>query len=654
MVRTSMRSLITVLAAIGVTLAGGAAFATGADEEGSAAGGAAAAAGATRFNEAPVLARQVADGLLPPVDERLPPEPMVRPVFNEIGRYGGTLFTYHTDPSPWQDVGDMTEIGPRFFRQNLDGSIDGGLIVDYEQSPDYTSVTLHVRPGMHWSDGDPIDAEDFVFAFKDMHLKEGVEMWNFMGAPVKDSQQISEYSFSITWNAPVPNIVIDFAGPAGGSWVGIEPAHYLKKWHVDHNPDAEKLAQEEGYDTWSDAFRAHYWWNPQEDLAKPTVHPWVLVSSDTVRKVMERNPYYMVVDEAGNQLPYIDTVVGEIVDPETYDLKIVSGESDIAYLFTTFENFTLYKQSEDSGDYTVHLVPGLFGAEMALQANWNVADPIKRELIQNRNFRIALSVAINRDEINEVIYFGQGTPRQATVPESFSVYDPAWAEAHAQYDPGLAEQLLDEIGLTARDGNGFRLAPDGTPLQFTIHHQTIEIGSSRGELLELIKEYWEDVGIRTELRGHESAFFGELTDGDQFDVAVRAFEKLIQHLAASTESNWAPLWDQWLSEVYAREAGRGGEGELPGEQPPQWIEEHDRRIYEAQQTPEQSEEYRRLIYQIAETQAENLFWIGTVGQVPVPVVAQNRVGNVMTSFVPRHVWTGGLSEFADQLYLKDQ
>ena len=301
----------------------------------------------------------------------------------------------------------------------------------------------------------------------------------------------------------------------------------------------------------------------------------------------------------------------------------------------------------------MYLVPGLFGSEMGLQPNWNMADPIKRELIQNRNFRIALSVAINREEINEVIYFGQGTPRQATVPESFSVYDDAWAQAHAQYDPELANQLLDEIGLTERDGNGFRLAGDGSTLQFTIHHQTIEIGSSRGELLELIKEYWEDVGIKTELRGHEPAFFWELTDTDQFDIAVRAFEKLIQHLAASTESNWAPLWDQWLDEVYDREAGAGSEGDLPGEQPPQWIEEHDRRIYQAQQTPEQSEEYAALIRQIAETQAQNLFWIGTVGQVPVPVVAQNRVGNVMNQFVPRHVWTGGLSEFADQLYLKE-
>ena len=648
------KNCLAIAAAAALAVTGTAAFAAGEGEESEGSSGSAAGVMPTRFNEAPMLAEMVASGELPPVDERMPAEPMVRPVFDEIGTYGGTLFVYHRDPSPWQDVGDMTEISPRFFRQNLDGSFDGGLIVDYEQSPDYTNLILHVRPGMRWSDGDPLDAEDFVFAFKDMHLKDGVEMWNFMGAPLKDSQQISEYSFSITWTEPVPNIVTDFAGPAGGAWVGLQPAHYLKKWHIDYGDDAEALAKEEGFDTWEDAFRSHYWWNPSEDLARPTIHPWVLTSSDTVRKVMDRNPYYMVVDSAGNQLPYIDQVVGEIVDAETYDLKIVSGEADIAYLFTTFENFSLYKQSEESGDYTVYLVPGLFGSEMGLQPNWNVGDPVKRELIQNRDFRIALSVAINRDEINEVIYFGQGTPRQATVPESFSVYDDAWAQAHAQYDPELANELLDGIGLTERDRDGFRVAPDGSPLQFTIHHQVIEIGSSRGELLELIKEYWEDVGIRIELRGHEPSFFWELTDTDQFDIAVRAFEKLIQHLAASTESNWAPLWDQWLSEVYAREAGGGSEGDLPGEQPPEWIEEHDRRIYKAQQTPEQSDEYRDLIYQIAEAQAENLFWIGTVGQVPVPVVAQNRVGNVMTSFVPRHVWTGGLSEFADQLYLKDQ
>ena len=644
------------IAAVGAAaLVAATVFATGGTEESA---GADAGAGGTMvasmFNEAPMLAQQVQAGELPPVDERLPPEPMVRPVFEEIGHYGGTLFVYHRDPSPWQDVGDMTEIAPRYFRQRFDGSFDSGLMVDYEQSDDFTSVTLHVRPGMHWNDGDPIDAEDFVFAFKDMFLKDEVEMWNFFGSPIKDSQQISEYSFSLTFHDPVPNVVTDLAGPAGGSWLAIAPAHYLKKWHIDHNESADALAAEEGFDSWADAFRAHYWWNPLDDLNRPTIHPWVLTSSDSVRKVMTRNPYYMVVDPEGNQLPYIDRVVGEIVDPETYDLKIISGESDIAYLFTTFENFTLYKQNEQSGEYTVHLVPGLFGTEMGLQPNWNVADPVKRELIRTRDFRIALSVAINRDEINEVIFAGQGTPRQATVPESFAVYDDAWAQAYAQYDPEMANGLLDGIGLTARDGQGFRLGPDGSPLQFTIHHQTIEIGSSRGELLELIKEYWEEVGIKTELRGHESSFFWELTSSDQFDVAVRAFEKLIQHLAASTESNWAPLWGQWLDAVYAREAGGDDEGELPGEQPPRWIEEHDRRIYQLQQTPDSSEEYRELVYQVAETQAENLFWIGTVGQVPVPVVARNRVGNVMNQFVPRHVWTGGLSEFVDQLYLKDQ
>ena len=267
---------MTVLAAVAAALMSSVAFATGGSEEEAATTGAAAGEVVTRFNEAPVLAALVQQGSLPPVDERLPPEPMVRPVFDEIGRYGGTLFVYHRDPSPWQDVGDMTEISPRYFRQNFDGSLDGGLMVDYEQTADFTSATFHVRPGMRWPDVDPIDAEDFVFAFKDMFLKEkeGVEMWNFMGAAVKDSQQISDYSFSITWHDPVPNIAIDFAGPAGGSWVGVQPSHYLKKWHIDHNEDAEKQAQEEGFDTWADAFRSHYWWNPSEDLARPTIHPW--------------------------------------------------------------------------------------------------------------------------------------------------------------------------------------------------------------------------------------------------------------------------------------------------------------------------------------------------------------------------------------------
>jgi peptide/nickel transport system substrate-binding protein len=552
----------------------------------------------TSFKEAPMLTALVSQGKLPRLDQRIPKEPMVRPVFERIGDYGGTLYVSHRGPDPWQDVGDMTESGPNYFRQDWDGTFKSGMMMSYEFAADQKSIVLHIRPGMKWSDGDPIDVEDFLFTWNNMHVDPDVELSNFTGANIVGADRIDDLTFRIRWGAPVPNVVTAFAGPAGGAWAGIQPFHYLKKWHKATNPDADKVAKEEGYNSWSDALTYHVEWNPTQDLKRPTTNPWMITRADSVQKVMERNPYYFVVDPQGNQLPYIDMVVGAIVDPQTYDLKIISGESDIAYLFTTFENYALYKQNEKSGDYKVYLVPGLLGSEMAFQLNWNNADPVKRALFQDKNFRIALSVAMNRTEINNVIFAGQGVPRQATVPSSFIVYDPAWAKSHAEYDVAQANRLLDQVGLTRRGADGLRLAPNGSPLVLSVNSQTMEIGGSRGQLLELVKEYWEAVGIRTELRNHESSFFWEMSATPNWDVLVRAFEKLTLHVSASDESNWAPLWGQWLNAKYDIDAGSSTladfGGKMPGEEPPQWIKDHDAAAWKAQQTQRGTPEYAAI------------------------------------------------------------
>jgi peptide/nickel transport system substrate-binding protein len=635
-------------------VAGGQLFARGKGAETSAAAG--TTARPTSFKEAPMLAQLVSQGKLPRLDQRIPKEPMVRPVIEKVGDYGGTLYVFHRGPDPWQDVGDMTEISPNYFRQDWDGSLEPAMMTSYELAADYKSIVLHIRPGMRWSDGDPIDVNDFLFLYNDMFLNEDVEMWNFLGGPIAGADRIDDLTFRLRVVEPLPNLAVQFAGPAGGSWVGIAPFDYLKQWHITYNKDANALAKQEGYETWDQAFHAHYWWNPTEDLKRPTIHPWVLSKADSVQKVLDRNPYYFVVDPQGNQLPYIDQVVGAIVDPATYDLKIISGESDIAYLFTTFENYALYKQNEASGGYKVYLVPGLLGSEMALQLNWNINDPVKKALFQNKNFRIALSVAIDRNEINSVIFAGQGKPRQATVPSSFVPYNESWARSHAEYDVAQAHRLLDQAGLNKRGSDGFRLAPNGSALQLTINHQNMEIGSSRGQLLELIKEYWEAVGIKTQLRNHESAFFWEMSATDTWDVLVRAYEKIMQHVSASTESNWAPLWGAWLDAKYAIDAGTSTladfGGKMPGEEPPQWIKDHDAKVWQAIRTPEGSAEYNKLINDVLGAQADNLFWIGTVGEVPNPIVAKNRIGNVMTQMTPRSVWPGQLSEQVDQLFVR--
>jgi peptide/nickel transport system substrate-binding protein len=615
-------------------------------------------AAGSRFNEAPLLTQKVDKGELPPVDERLPQEPIIHPVFDEIGEYGGTLFVLARDPNPWQDAGDSTEIGPYYFLLDFDGNIGGSLMTGYEMSEDFKSITMMLRPGMKWSDGNPIVIEDILFTYNDMHNNPDVDMWNFIGSGIEQAAKLDEFTVRLDFAKPLPNVPIDFSGPAGGSWVGIEPFHYLKKWHADYNTEADQLAKEEGFDSWVEAFREHYWWAPLNDLDKPTIHPWILTVSDSIKKVMERNPYYPVVDPAGNQLPYIDMVVSTIVDADVYDLKIIGGEVDLAYLFVSFDNFTLFKKNEEVGDYTVYSVPGLFGSEIMLEPNHNHPDPVKNKLFNDKRFKIALSVAINRDEINEVVYSGQGEPRQATLTPYFTWFKPEWAQAHAEYDTAAANRLLDEVGMRQRGGDGFRLAPDGSPFLITIETSTQEIGSGKEKSLELIKEYWDTVGIKTQIKSHEPSLLWERLGLAEHDFAhTRPVVRITHQFGTSFgESSFAVLWGDWLEAQRAIDEGDATlddyGGKLPGIEPPDWIKEHDTLFNESFQQPNNSREYARLMQRAFDNQAENLFAIGTVGLVPNLIVAKNYVRNVPRRYNPRHTAPLAFSEYTDQLYIK--
>ena len=287
----------------------------------------------------------------------------------------------------------------------------------------------------------------------------------------------------------------------GSDWVSYHPRHYLEKWHINHNPKAEEVAKEEGFDTWWEALYAHYWWAPLTDIDKPTLQPWVLTETTTERKVFERNPYYWKVDTAGNQLPYIDGVIAAIVDKEVYQLKVISGEADVAYVQTSFEDFSLYKENEARGDYRVIPVPGIYGSEVMFGLNQNDPDPALRTLFQDLRFRRALSLAINRAEINDIVYYGLLVPRQATILPSASFFEEEWAQANAAYDTDGADALLDEMGLTARDGDGFRIGEDGQAVLLLVEYSTGELVDPT-TTLELVKEYWEAIGLKVLLPIH--------------------------------------------------------------------------------------------------------------------------------------------------------
>ena len=276
-----------------------------------------------QYREAPVLTELVASGELPPVDERLPIEPALLEPIESVGRYGGTIYVHATNNAPWGDLQEETERGSYLGRFRFDRlEVEGNLAKGFEQAADDQSITIFLREGAKWSDGAPFTADDVMFMYEDMHWHEEIETWMWL-PQARRAIKVDDYTVRLETDVPYPVLTLKMAEPAGGDWHSYYPKHYLQKWHIRYNEDANALAKEEGFDTWVDAFRHHFWWNPRQDMNFPTMQPWVLTQSNTTNKVHDRNPYYWKVDSEGQQLPYVDRIVTDIVDSETYHLKII-------------------------------------------------------------------------------------------------------------------------------------------------------------------------------------------------------------------------------------------------------------------------------------------------------------------------------------------
>jgi len=617
---------------------------------------------ALAYNEAPMLRTKVAAGLLPPVEERLTEEPKVKKVVEEIGQYGGTFNAFTIDMLAWNDLDEATAGSSFLLDITMDGSVVPDLAKGYELSDDGKSFTVYLRKGAKWSDGHPFTADDILFMFEDMHWNDHVSTWNLYPR-VDRVKKIDDYTVRFEMDEPYPVIQVIMASWPGGELCTYAPKHYLKKWHIKYNPDADELAKKEGFEHWWEAFNYHQGFMPTRDINQPTMMPWMFKELTSTVKVFERNPYFYQVDEEGNQLPYVDRIVVTLVDQETYHMKIISGEADIAATSTSIENYAFYKEHEEEGGYRVIAVPGVVASEVALGVNQNHPNPFLRRIFQDVRFRQALSLAINREEINDTVYFGLGVPRQATTLPNSSFYKEEWGKAYTEYDPDRANHLLDEIGLTERDKDGFRLKPDGQPILMLIEYCEAHVPDAT--VFELIKEYWEDVGLKTMIKGLSWALFEERAANVNHIVMAGAYATtgeiafLIEPFRpAPNGMKEAPAWAQWLQ---ANDAVRKGKrkledfegGKLPGEEPPEDVKQQwDRVRNQVIRTRYGSKEYMELMEKIYDYQAEKLYHIGVVGMVPHLYIVKKNIANVPEAFGPEAEHCRELLYDAQQFFWK--
>lgn len=481
-----------------------------------------------QYHEAPALAELVAKGQLPPVAERLPKNPLVVDVVDEIGTYGGVLRRAFTGPADANNY--VRVVYDSLVRFSSDGSeIVPHLVESWEASDDFHSWTLHLREGARWSDGAPFNASAMTFWYVRVILNKdltpSVPAWfaNRDGTPAK-LEAIDDNTVRITFDFPNTLFLTEMTFRDGGdrTLAAFLPGHYLEQFHPDFVPAAELDAKVKaaGLSNWVDLFMTRAM--PTENPARPTMAAWVPYNSTVSDQVftLRRNPYYIGVDPAGNQLPYIDEVQFRyFADVEALNFAAVAGELDFQARHIQMTNYPVLMEASDRSNYRVMLWPSFGGSDAAVWFNQEYEiDPELGSILANHDFRVALSHAVDRDEIREAAFLGLGEIRQ-NVPAPWHPYYPGdeYATKYTEYDPALANELLDGIGLK-RDANGNRLMPSGKPLRIEL--SVVPAFGPWPDVAQLIAADWAAVGVPTDIQIRERNAHFTMRDANELQVEI--------------------------------------------------------------------------------------------------------------------------------------
>ena len=579
----------------------------------------ASAVGLQTFRQSPVLDELVAAGELPPVAERLPDDPVVVEPCGEIGRYGGTARLFFAGESLINVPEGVLRPGPQ-MRLNLPN-----FAAKAAYHNDARTLRVTLRPGHKWSDGHPVTADDYVFWFDHVLMNEEltpVVEPRFKGAQI---EKHDAHSFSYHFPQPMPLFVNHLAHNSSRL---VMPAHFMRRYHPAFTDPAqlEREAEELGLQDWRTYFGAV---NSTTDLIpfnRPVLTAYVLVSRTSTRALLRRNPYYFKVDPEGNQLPYIDYLEVQRVDsPEIMAAKAATGQIDFAGRQFMTADIPLFKRFEQHNGYSTYVWPRPYGSDVVLQFNLNHPDEGLRRIFQDVRFRRAMSLAINRDEINDIVYFGYGVPRQLTVVSASQYFEPEFATAWAEFDPARASALFDEMGLVDRDGDGRRERFDGKPLQITLEYM---IGETPKQVtLDLVTAHWREVGVNVNLKQISGSLQRIRARAGLMDMTIWHADRnadilfpIEPYWYVPTNGGWEQSqWSKWTRWYFS-------DGAL-GWEPPAQIKELIGWWETLRRTTDEDERIA-MGKKILRSQAENLWALGVIGLGPHPVVVSRKLRNV--------------------------
>jgi peptide/nickel transport system substrate-binding protein len=580
--------------------------------------------------EPPALAEKVANKELPPIGKRVPAEPLRLALDGPdegVGQHGGQLTQLMGRAN---DIRRMSAYG---YTRIVCYDRSYRLVPDIVKSFDVQEgrvFTFVLRRGHRWSDGHPFTTEDFRYFWEDMALNQEL----YPGGPDKDMvidgkpakvEVIDPTTIRYTWDKPNPYFLPALASAT--PLVIYRPAHYLKRFHKRY-AKADKLQEQITKRNRRDWIDLHF--NRDRILRLdnpdfPSLDPWINTTAPpSERFIFERNPYYHHVDRDGRQLPYIDRIAVTIANPKLIPAKVGAGEVELQSRGLSFNNYTLLKRGEHRNGYKVRLWPQSRGSQVALYPNLNVSDPGWRELVRDVRFRRALSLAIDRREINQVIFFGLGRESANTLLPESPLYAPELARKWAGFDVRAANALLDELGLKVRDGRGIRLMKDGRPLEIIVETSGEE--QEHSDVLELVRDSWAKAGVALFIKPQTREVLRKRVKSGATVMSV--FYGLDNGIAtAATEPHeLAPIRDDQLQwPVWAlHHVSSGKSGEAP-DLPEVKALMANYRAWSRAETDEQRLAAWRAMLLI---NADQVFTIGTVNSVPQPVIVSDKLRNV--------------------------
>ena len=581
------------------------------------------------MKETPMFADQVKSGALPPVDRRIPQQPWVVKEFaggDGPGQQGGQINTLIASA---RDTRLMTVYSyTRLIVYDDKFKLKPDILESYEEK-DGREFTFRLRAGHKWSDGQPFTTEDFRFFWEDVASNKDLSSGGPNVELLVDGQPpkveiIDPLTIKYTWEKPNPYFIESQARAA--PLFLFRPAHYLKKFHAKYTPEAEILKSARGgQQSWVAIFRRNDVMYANDNIDLPTLNPWVgTTPSPAQRFVYVRNPYYHRIDEKGQQLPYVDRMIFTVAAANLVPAKAGLGEADLQPRYLNMRDYTFLQKSAQTSGVNVRLWQAGSGSQLALYPNLTASDPEWRKLMRDVRFRRALSLGIDREELNQVVYIGLATASNNTIMPRSELFKQEYADKWAQYDPKLANKLLDEVGLTKKDSQGFRLLPDGRPATIIVEHASEE--TEDNDALALIADNWKKIGIKMLTKPQTRDNFRLRTFSGE--AVMTAFAGAVTAVPTPNTSpkEFAPTmlgglqWSRWG--MFVESKGKQGEKcDLASAcKLLDYVKEWE--------TGATVEDRRKAWEKILATNADEVFSIGTVNGIRQPVVVGPKIRNV--------------------------